>query len=196
MKYNFAIKVCGMRDPQNMADLLNLAPEMMGMIFYNKSSRNVADDVTIPARGESKIIGVFVNADLEFIKDTIKKYSLAGVQLHGSESVQFCEEVKKLGVLVIKVFSVGNSVDFSILEEYKSSVDFFLFDTKGKLPGGNGAVFNWDVFKDYDNEIPFILSGGISIDEIDKVFDLQKRYALNIHGIDVNPQHLDITFRE
>jgi phosphoribosylanthranilate isomerase len=112
------------------------------------------------------------------------------VQLHGEESVDYCHDFRRAraypcptDVKIIKVFSIGQTFDFQQLEPYKPHCDYFLFDTKGKEKGGNGFAFNWDVLKGYDNEKPFFLSGGLSLENIEEV---KKLGHLNILAIDVN----------
>jgi phosphoribosylanthranilate isomerase len=122
-------------------------------------------EISGQAKGIKKV-GVFVNASLEYILAKVEKYGLDLVQLHGEESVDVCINIQKmnLNLKIIKVFSIGETFDFQQLEPYKPHCDYFLFDTKGKEKGGNGFAFNWDVLKDYDNEKPFFLSGGLSFE--------------------------------
>jgi phosphoribosylanthranilate isomerase len=195
------LKICGMRNPQNITDIAALNPDYLGFIFYEKSKRYVGEDFDeaatyhLPteksprfrdtagqAKGIKKI-GVFVNASMEYVLSKVKRYGLDLVQLHGEESPEFCRDLQRNNIPVIKVFAVGQTFDFSVLEPYKPHCNYFLFDTKGKEKGGNGMVFNWEVLKDYDNEKPFFLSGGLSLENVGKVKELQ---SLNIVAIDVN----------
>lgn len=190
-----------MRNPQNITDIAALNPDYLGFIFYEKSKRYVGEDFDeaatyhLPteksprfrdtagqAKGIKKI-GVFVNASMEYVLSKVKRYGLDLVQLHGEESPEFCRDLQRNNIPVIKVFAVGQTFDFSVLEPYKPHCNYFLFDTKGKEKGGNGMVFNWEVLKDYDNEKPFFLSGGLSLENVGKVKELQ---GLNIVAIDVN----------
>ena len=176
-----------MRNPQNITDIAALNPDYLGFIFYEKSKRYVGEDFDEAAtyhlpKGIKKI-GVFVNASMEYVLSKVKRYGLDLVQLHGEESPEFCRDLQMKNITIIKVFAVGQTFDFSILEPYKPYCDYFLFDTKGKEKGGNGTVFNWEVLKDYDNEKPFFLSGGLSLENVGKVKELQ---GLNIIAIDVN----------
>lgn len=185
-----------MKNPQNIADIAALNPDYLGFIFYEKSKRYVGEDfdeattyhLSTEKSGQAKgikKIGVFVNASLEYVSSKVEKYDLDLVQLHGEESVDFCIDIQKMNpnVKIIKVFSIGQIFDFQQLEPYKPYCDYFLFDTKGKEEGGNGFAFNWEVLKDYDNEKPFFLSGGLSLENVDKVKELGD---LNIVAIDVN----------
>ncbi|MFC6877922.1 phosphoribosylanthranilate isomerase [Flavobacterium myungsuense] len=185
------LKICGMKYPENILEVSELLPDYMGFIFWEKSSRFF--DGTMPDLPKSiQKVGVFVDATLDEIILKIKKYNLNLIQLHGKESVSFCldlkTEIKNLKqnqIEIIKVFSILDDFDFSILNDYETVCNYFLFDTKGKLPGGNGTVFDWNVLKKYPSKKPFFLSGGIGIEEIASVKQLLKT-NLPIHSIDIN----------
>ena len=181
------IKICGMKYPENIIEVGSLLPDYMGFIFWEKSARYF--DGVIPELPKSiKKVGVFVNASLEEILDKIKTHDLQAVQLHGDESVEFCETVKKNVpklTEVIKVFSILDTFDFAELKPFESVCDYFLFDTKGKLPGGNGTTFDWKVLENYPSTKPFFLSGGIGIEEMEAVNDILKT-NLPVYAIDVN----------
>lgn len=182
-----------MREPQNVASLLALDIDYLGFIFYEKSPRyiNTADAAHLPDFGSVKKVGVFVNHAIEFVLEKIHHFGLDLVQLHGEETAEFCGELRKAvcankpaeQVKIIKVFSVGSTFDFAQLTPYKPLVDYFLFDTKGKNLGGNGITFDWEILQNYDNEIPFFLSGGIDIEHIPQIKALKH---LNIHALDIN----------
>lgn len=182
------IKVCGMRQQSNIEELVTLSPNFIGFIFYEKSPRFAGEELneeyvkTIPK--SIKKVGVFVNANPGYILDMVKKYDLQYAQLHGNEMPDICRSLRQKGVNIIKAFSIDENFNFAMLNNYKSFCDLFLFDTKGNQPGGNGVPFDWKLLKRYDNEKPFFLSGGISIDNIDTIISLSK--TLSIYGIDVN----------
>ena len=174
-----------MKYPENIKEISTLNPDYLGFIFWEKSSRNMNFE-TIPEIPKSiKKVGVFVNASIQDIISKVNQYQLDIVQLHGNESVTYCKNVKKLGVEVIKVFSIADKFDFTTIKEYVLFVDYFLFDTKGKLPGGNGTTFDWKVLEKYPSQKPFFLSGGIGLDEIDLAKQILKT-DLPIYAIDVN----------
>jgi len=182
-----------MRDSENIEQLLALKLDYMGFIFYEKSPRDAEDvldqELLRNFPEQTKKVGVFVNADLGLVKEKVKTFGLDYVQLHGDESVEYVAELFAVGIKVIKVFSVGDEFDFEGLDIYNPFVDFFLFDTKGKARGGNGEVFNWEILKDYNQEVPFFLSGGIDLENIDSLKALED---MNIHAIDVNSK-LELT---
>ena len=163
-----------MKSENNMLDVAELQPDYMGFIFYEKSPRNL--NTEIPELPEDiKKIGVFVNAKLDFIVDKIEKHNLQGVQLHGDESPEFCEQLRAYEIIIIKVFSIKNQFDFKILEPYEDVCDYYLFDTKGKEPGGNGYTFNWNVLKKYPSSKSYFLSGGIGPETMDALLLFLKR---------------------
>lgn len=167
------IKVCGMKYPENIREVAKLKPDYMGFIFYEKSPRNFTGEIP-EISGVIKKTGVFVNNTVEFIAGKVEQHHFNAVQLHGEESPDFCKELKLTlppGVELIKVFSVKEKIDFQILEEYEGIVDFFLFDTKGENKGGNGITFNWESLKKYPSSTPFILSGGIGLEENSKIIE-------------------------
>ncbi|TLU97227.1 phosphoribosylanthranilate isomerase [Dyadobacter luticola] len=182
------IKVCGLRQQENIEKVVALQPNFIGFIFYEKSPRFVGDMLneeyikSIP-QGIKKV-GVFVNASPGHILNTVKKYDLQYAQLHGNEMPDICRSIRQKGVSVIKAFSINEQFNFAMLNNYKSFCDLFLFDTAGENPGGNGKAFDWQLLKRYDNEKPFLLSGGIGLDNIEEIITLSK--TLPIYGIDVN----------
>ncbi len=179
------LKICGMKHPQNILEVAGLLPDYMGFIFYEKSARFFKGE-EIPELPKSiKKTGVFVNASLSEIKEKIKTHDLQAVQLHGEETPELCQALQQENVEVIKVFSVQDDFDFNLLQPFDNKVDYFLFDTKGKLPGGNGYTFDWNVLKNYPSTTPFFLSGGIGINEVDAVKQILKT-NLPIYAIDIN----------
>ena len=178
------LKVCGMRELENISALSELDPNYIGFIFWSESSRFV-DKKTPPL--DKKIIktGVFVDATFDYILTKIKDHQLDAVQLHGQESCSYCKVIKDYGLKVIKSFSIKNTFDFNTLEDYENSCDYYLFDTKGKLPGGNGFNFDWKILNEYPSQKPFFLSGGIGVDNLNEIKKLVKT-KLPIHAIDVN----------
>jgi phosphoribosylanthranilate isomerase len=184
-------KICGMKYYENIKAVAELQPDYLGFIFYDKSKRNFDGEMP-DLHKDIKKTGVFVNATFEDVFEIIIKYQLNAVQLHGEESVEFCEKLKKEFITIkeleiIKVFSVGDDFNFNLLDDYKDVCDYFLFDTKGKERGGNGIAFNWEILKDYPIEKPYFLSGGIGSDEFErlKIF-LQSDASKHCYAIDVN----------
>lgn len=183
-------KVCGMRNAENIRALWEVEPTHIGMIFHEKSPRNVLEELTgFPFHSELEDpinTGVFVNQSKEYIVKKVKAFKLRAVQLHGSESPELVEELKRENLQVIKVFSVDEGFDFKETEKYEKA-DFFLFDTKGKSEGGNGVAFDWNLLGNYSGEVPFILAGGIGPNSIEDLrLFLETESSKHCVGIDVN----------
>ena len=179
------IKICGLKFKSNILGLSILEPEYMGFIFWEKSKRLVMGSTPNLSQTKIKKTGVFVNADFEKIKDKVRVHKLEAIQLHGLESPEFCERIKSLGVEIIKAFSVDENFNFNILEKYELCSDYFLFDTKGKSPGGNGISFDWEILRNYKYEKKFFLSGGIGIESISAIKKI-KNLSLPLFCVDIN----------
>ena len=159
---SFLVKVCGMREAENIREVEALGIDLMGFIFWPKSSRYVSErPAYLPTN--CKRVGVFVDEDIETVKRIADDYALDYIQLHGHESPEYCAQLK--GLKLIKAFNIATTEDFKQTEPYTGIVDYFLFDTKGKSVGGNGEKFDWSVLSAYDGNTPFLLSGGIGPDD-------------------------------
>ncbi len=174
-----------MRNPENIMEVAALSPDYMGFIFYEKSKRFVGEDFMIPNTFPERInrVGVFVNEDTKKILKKVDQYQLDYVQLHGGESVDQCKALVENGIGVIKVFSVDDEFDFTPTMSFAAYVDFFLFDTKTDDYGGSGKSFDWNLLDKYDQQIPFFLSGGLSLENIASVLKFEN---LNLHSLDIN----------
>lgn len=177
------LKVCGMRDKENIKALSELKPDFIGFIFHEQSSRNVTDSISITTPEGISKVGVFVNKSIEFIDEKIKNFGLDYIQLHGNESPEFCLKLKNNGLKTIKAFNISDSFDFTKLKSYEPFCDYFLFDAFGKKAGGNGIVFNWELLNNYKGELPFLLSGGINEKMVDSI---KKINHSKLTGIDIN----------
>lgn len=171
-----------MKYSQNITEIENLFPDLMGFIFYEKSKR-FFNQPEINLNNKVKRVGVFVNENIQEIKNKIKKYKLDYVQLHGEENVNFCNSLQPF-VKIIKVFKIDYNFNFKKTEEFEEVCDYFLFDTKSQLHGGSGKKFDWDLLKNYNCKKDFFLSGGIDISDIEEIKKIVNSYP--IAGIDVN----------
>ena len=157
--------------------------DYMGFIFFDKSPRAVKKKLDLSSLTNVQKIGVFVNEDKSRISEIVDTVELDIIQLHGDESPSFCEEIRNLGVKVIKAFNVESKADFEKIYNYKGVINYLLFDKKGDVRGGSGKSFNWDILQDYNDEIPFFLSGGI---RPGSVMELRKMNYPQMHAIDIN----------
>ena len=180
------VKVCGMRDAENIKAIASLRPEYMGFIFYEKSPRYVGN--LFPKTIQSlpyhiNKVGVFVNAPVTDVVEASRKYGLNVVQLHGQESVEQVRELRSQGLKVIKAISVKDEDSVSAAQAYEGEVDFLLFDTATKDVGGSGRHFDWNVLKMYRGKTPYFLSGGIGHEDLSAIEGITD---CRCAGIDIN----------
>ena len=181
------LKVCGITSFDQLQKLEQLGVDFAGLIFYGNSKRFMGDKLNTQKSQirnlQIKKVGVFVNAEANNIKKEVEEYGLSYIQLHGDESAEFCKEVKSF-VPVIKAIRINEESDFEKdLQVFDKACDYLLFDTDSKQYGGSGKQFNWDRLKQANISKPFFLSGGIGIEDIDKVKNF--RHPM-LFAIDVN----------
>lgn len=189
---NIKLKICGMKFPENIQEIVHLQPDYLGFIFYENSVRNYTENTIVSIPKSINKVGVFVNERHQKIIKTIQKYDLNMIQLHGKETESYCLELvtqlkqNQLNTKIIKSFSIDDYFVFQLLNDYQM-VDYFLFDTKGKLPGGNGTKFNWKILEKYHLEKPYFLSGGIGLDDVSNIKEFTKTPASkHCYSLDVN----------
>lgn len=193
------IKVCGLRDEQNIRQLQQLSIDWMGFIFYTDSPRNAGENKDLKSllddstwQSSIKKVGVFVNMQIHDILHYVHDYQLDFVQLHGEESPEYCQELNTLWSIssmrkakLIKAFAIEDEDDLVRVSAYEKHCAYFVFDTKGDAPGGNGTSFDWSILKAYKGITPFLLSGGIGEKDADKI---RKLDLPQLHGVDINSQ--------
>jgi len=174
------VKVCGMRDAENIRAVEALGIDMMGFIFWPKSSRYVSErPAYLPTSCQR--VGVFVDESIDKVMQYAAAFQLDVIQLHGGESPEYVSRLK--GLKVIKAFNIATADDLKQVKLYEGLADCFLFDAKGRSVGGNGTQFDWDVLQGYTGKTPFLLSGGIGPDDAGRVTDFEHPRCI---GIDLN----------
>ena len=192
------IKVCGMRDPENIREVGGLGVDWIGMIFFAGSPRKIMDNgqwtmdnfdkrysncqLSI-VNCQLKRVGVFVNASFEELTETAALFRLDYLQLHGNETPEDCHALQKRGYSLIKAFSVATADDLERTSAYEGRVDYFLFDTKCDNYGGSGKQFDWSVLEAYHGETPFLLSGGLRPESAEAI---RCFHHPRLAGIDLN----------
>ena len=184
------VKVCGMYEEENVLQLIQQAsPDLMGVIFYEKSPRfveqNMIDAGFFRNLSIAKV-GVFVNASLEYVLKKVEEYGLAYVQLHGDEDLEYTTRLRSASsVKVIKVVRVGDEVDWHALREWEDVVDLFLFDTQTEKFGGSGKQFDWSILERYPFKKDFLLSGGVNSGSLGTIQALAIKQP-HLIGVDIN----------
>lgn len=181
------IKICGMREAGNLAAVADLDPDLLGFIFSPRSPRYVGEvlEPCVVAGLPAHIarVGVFVDEGLASIQAASVAYGLDYVQLHGHETPDFCRQVRELGLKVLKAFAVGANFDFASVAPYLPMCDLLLFDTAGSQPGGNGTAFDWELLRQYQGPLPFLLAGGLGPENLAELLAFQHP---QLYGFDFN----------
>lgn len=176
------VKVCGMREAENIRAVEQAGADWMGFIFHPGSPRRVdSPPAYLPAR--CRRVGVFVDGTFEDILGQVRLFGLHLVQLHGRESPALCRHLRAEGLGVIKAFAVGGEDDFHATVPYEGAADYFLFDAPSPAYGGSGRRFSWELLRAYRGRVPFLLSGGLGPDCAD---DLRRLSAPCLAGVDLN----------
>ena len=182
-------KICGLKNKESLFCCEKNNADFFGMIFYEKSPRNITfneANILLSASKNLRIrpVGVFVDHEINDLKKIISSLSLKHIQLHGSEDQLYIDEIKnQFDVKIIKKISINNSEDLNINNKFKN-IDYLLFDYKpdsDELPGGNAKSFDWNLLKDQKINIPWFISGGINETNVKNIQNL-----LNPNGIDLS----------
>lgn len=205
MNRNLKIKVCGMRDADNIRAVAALDIDFLGFIFYPKSPRYtrkaipetelMTNTATASRRNDMVMrkpqrVGVFVDETPQAIIAHIHNDQLDYVQLHGHELPEMIDHLKRAvisdnhhSLKVIKAFSISKPDDLLQTKAYEGIADLFLFDTPTESYGGSGKKFDWQMLQAYDGHTPFLLSGGIGPEDIDRIHKFEHPQCI---GIDLN----------
>jgi phosphoribosylanthranilate isomerase len=203
------IKICGLKEPDNITAVAELQPDYLGFIFYPQSPRYAAGEALqryLAAAPEALAgiarVGVFVNEEVDRVLSIAHDYNLDYVQLHGDESPAYCQELQLLWSVssthrskIVKAFRIDAGFDWAQVNAYAAFCPLFIFDTKGSQPGGTGQQWDWSQLDRYSGVTPFLLSGGIGPDDVLAVKALSHP---QFSGVDLNskfetaPGHKDV----
>ena len=182
-------KICGLKKRESLICCEENKVDFFGMIFYEKSPRNITFDeakILTDLSKDLKIkpVGVFVNHNISELKKIISSLNLKYAQLHGDENQIYVDEIKKeFNLKIIKKISIRTAPDLNKINNYKN-IDYLLFDYKpnnNELPGGNSKSFDWKLLKGLKFDLPWFISGGINETNIKNIKNL-----LNPNGIDLS----------
>lgn len=180
-------KVCGMTDPENIAEVLQYKPDFMGFIFYQKSPRAAQATLYKKLRQldfeHTAKVGVFVNETLDNILKLDDHWGFDFVQLHGDETPDEVFALKSMGLRVIKALPAKILQDTEALRNYAAFADYLLFDTGGPEYGGTGKTFDWGRLEGLSLSVPFFLSGGLEAEHVPSAFNLQPQpFAMDFNS--------------
>jgi phosphoribosylanthranilate isomerase len=169
------VKICGLSTRETLDAALGAGADMVGFVFFPPSPRHISFDVarelTADVRGRAKKVALTVDADDATVSAIIAALKPDILQLHGHESAARIVELKQsFGLEVMKALPVETSADLAGLPDYAAVSDRILFDARppkhATRPGGLGAPFDWHVLENLDLSLPFMVSGGLTADNV------------------------------
>jgi phosphoribosylanthranilate isomerase len=188
---NIRVKICGLSTPETVAAAVEAGADYLGFIFFARSPRNVTPEhaATIAKLAPVSALRVAVtfnaeDAALDKIMATLNPDIL---QLHGSETPERLTELKsRYGVTLMKAIAISGPEDPIKSEIYRESADLLLFDAKppksmeNALPGGNGLVFDWSLLAGQKPETPWMLSGGLTVENVREAIRISGAEAVDV----------------
>jgi len=190
-------KICGLKTLETVDAALDAGADYIGLVFYPRSPRHVdaasALKLADRARGQAKIVALFVDPDDKVLDGIVEKVQPDMIQLHGDESAPRVREIKsRLHLPVIKAIRVGTAVDAARAMRYNESADLILFDAhpaKGaRTLGGNGLPFDWHALDDVKDRMRFMLSGGLTAENVAEAIATTNAAAVDVSsGVESAP---------
>jgi phosphoribosylanthranilate isomerase len=193
--YPFPIKICGLSTPGAMAAALDAGADMVGLVFHRTSPRGIsletAAGLANMARGKAIIVALTVNPSDEGINAIMAKVNPDLIQLHGSETPERCAALsERIERPVMKALGVAEADDLDAIKIYRPHIDRLLLDAKppkdAAYPGGHGKTFDWAILKGLDRFMPFMLSGGLTPENVSVAIGKVKALGLTLAGVDVS----------
>jgi phosphoribosylanthranilate isomerase len=184
------VKICGLSEPETLAAALNAGADMVGLVFFDPSPRNVdlakASELAKLARGRAEIAALTVDADARLIEAIVQEVNPDWLQLHGKESPDAVAAIKQTyDARVIKALPVAVRADLETIADYAEVADRLLFDSRAPKdatrPGGLGVPFDWRLLESLGLTTPFLLSGGLNGSNVAEAIRIT-----NPHGVDVS----------
>ena len=198
--YPMRVKICGITKPIQGKTIASLGATALGFICVKASPRYVTPEqikaVIDQLPQQIDKIGVFANSSQEEIAQTVAESGLTGVQLHGDESIEFCQQLREIlpKVEIIKALRIKNSDDFDKAKTYTTYVDTLLLDAyHPQQLGGTGKTLNWDTLQQFDPDCPWFLAGGLTPKNILEALDKVKPSGIDLSsGVETAPGDKDL----
>jgi len=199
-----AVKICGLSRPEVVQAAATAGAAYIGFVFYAKSPRHVTPQQAagLATQIPASVIkcGVFVDPTDEQLDITLAHIPLDLIQLHGTESTGRLQDIKtRFKRPVMKAIAIAGPEDITAAKPYQNYADMLLFDAKAPtslidaLPGGNGLAFDWQLIKDSDWQLPWMLSGGLNADNLATALAVSGAKIVDVSsGVELSPGVKDI----
>ncbi|MET0606827.1 MAG: phosphoribosylanthranilate isomerase [Beijerinckiaceae bacterium] len=189
------VKICGLTTPYALDVALKEGADMVGLVFHPKSPRYVrleqASSLAAQARGEARVAALVVDAQDGALEAIRKAVGPDLWQLHGQESPERVAALRaSLAGLAMKAIGVGEAADLRLIPAYAAVADHILLDARppkdAAYPGGHGRPFDWAILEGLDHDQPFVLSGGLTPDNVADAIGAMRAMGLALAGVDVS----------
>lgn len=191
------VKICGLKTPESVECALDAGADMVGFVFHPKSPRYITYDVSKPlvrlARGRAKIVTLTADASYEDLVNILCELTPDMFQLHGNEDAGLIGRLRSEAcgnAEVMKAIGVASVADLAAVPAYAAVADRILLDAKppkdAAYPGGHGKVFDWRVLSALPPDLPFMLSGGLTPENVGGAIRTIRDMGLNLTGVDVS----------
>jgi phosphoribosylanthranilate isomerase len=183
------VKICGLSTRETLDAALQAGADMMGFVFFPPSPRHLglerARELGGQAKGRAVKVALTVDADDATLRNIVEALRPDILQLHGNETVARLRDIKRaFGLPVMKVISVQTSADLAAIPGYAAVADRILFDARAPKeatrPGGLGAVFDWHVLENLDLKLPFMVSGGLTSENVAQAVRLTRAGGVDV----------------
>jgi phosphoribosylanthranilate isomerase len=176
------VKICGITRRQDAEFVVKSGADAMGLVFYEPSPRAVttaqAALITAQLPPFVAIVGLFVNASAEMVRQTLKQVPLSLLQFHGDESAEFCEQ---FNMPYIKAVRMQSAADLKKADMYYTNASALLLDSyQHGVPGGTGQTFDWSMITAISK--PLILAGGLTTENVAAAIKQVSPYAVDVSG--------------
>lgn len=197
MRMRMDVKICGLKSAAAMKSALDNGASHVGLIFFERSPRNVtlasASRLREAARGRARVVAVTVDATDAVLDEIVGKVRPNMLQLHGSETPARVAEIRsRYGLPVIKALPIRDRSDLDAIEAYRDVADRLLFDAKppagALLPGGRGESFDWMLLRDLDPDMDYMLSGGLHAGNVASAISIASPTGIDVSsGVEIAP---------
>jgi phosphoribosylanthranilate isomerase len=176
------VKICGITTVADARQAVSAGADALGLVFYTKSPRAVsveqAAEIAKAAGPYVTVVGLFVNADVDYVQQVLSQVGVHVLQFHGDEDNEFCKQFNRPWYKAIRMHPALNSL--AAMDLYPDACGF-LFDAWSKHKyGGTGETFAWHRMPNSDKAL--VLAGGLNADNVTQAIAIAKPYAVDVSG--------------
>jgi phosphoribosylanthranilate isomerase len=195
------VKICGLKSPEMLEVALECGADMVGFVFFRPSPRNVelavARSLGERVRGRALKVALSVDADDRELENMVEALRPDLLQLHGRETPQRLSAIRRRFALpVMKALPIAERADLRRIRAYETAADRLIFDARppadASRPGGLGRSFDWQLLRDLDCALPFVLSGGLDAENVGEALRITQASGVDVSsGIERAPGEKD-----